>query len=80
MQKESSLVCTPCLNFYNDSCFLQIWRDRPLYRGVYQNREGFWGDVDYEEDNTEHLYLGATPEEIIRRMKIVVMIFFADLA
>ena len=80
MQKESSLVCTPCLNFYNDSCFLQIWRDRPLYRDVYKNREGFWGDVDYEEDNTEHLYLGATPEEIIRRMKIVVMIFFADLA
>ena len=52
--------------------FLQIWRDRPLYRGVRKNREGYWGDVTYIDiDHSICVYLGTTTDEIISRMKTV---------
>ena len=51
------------MNF--DSCFLQIWGNRPFYYGWHLDREGYWGEVMNANGVMMRVYLGTTSEQII---------------
>ena len=48
------------MNF--DSCFLQIWGNRPFYYGWRLDREGYWGEVMNANGVMMRVYLGTTSD------------------